>query len=268
MLRSFVGLVALMAAVTAAGLWLAPRATYDAPRAASTSRPTDGPSQSPSPVKPLSGVVIVLDPGHQLGNRNHAREINQLVDAGGFQKPCNTTGTATNAGFPEATFTWQVSQIIRKRLVREGATVVMTRSANSDDLWGPCVDERGRAGDKHEPDLLLSLHADGVLDQSQRGFHVIVPETGPVAGESKEVGRTLVKGLAGAGLPPSTYVDGGLDVRADLGTLNLSSVPRAMIEFGNMRNAEDAELMTTKQGRQRYADGVIAGVIAVLASRG
>ena len=51
----------------------------------------------------------MIDPGHQLGNHNYPGQINRLVPAGGFQKPCNTTGTATNGGFPEATFTWQVS---------------------------------------------------------------------------------------------------------------------------------------------------------------
>ncbi len=58
--------------------------------------------------RPLDGRVVVLDPGHQLGNHNFPRQINRLVPAGGFRKPCNTTGTATNRGYPEATFVWQV----------------------------------------------------------------------------------------------------------------------------------------------------------------
>src|SRR5687768_4560869 len=63
---------------------------------------------------PLAGKTVVIDPGHQLGNHNYPREINRSVPAGGFRKPCNTTGTATNAGFPEATFVWQVSRVLRK----------------------------------------------------------------------------------------------------------------------------------------------------------
>ena len=51
----------------------------------------------------------MIDPGHQLGNHNFPRQINRLVPAGGFEKPCNTTGTATDGGYPEATFTWQVA---------------------------------------------------------------------------------------------------------------------------------------------------------------
>ena len=40
--------------------------------------------------------------------------INRPVPAGrGRTKPCNTTGTATNAGYPEHEFTWAVAPAVR-----------------------------------------------------------------------------------------------------------------------------------------------------------
>ena len=60
--------------------------------------------------RPLAGRTIVLDPGHQLGNRHFPSQIRRQVPAGGFPKACNTTGTSTNGGYPEATFAWKVSQ--------------------------------------------------------------------------------------------------------------------------------------------------------------
>jgi N-acetylmuramoyl-L-alanine amidase len=112
-------------------------------------------------VVPLAGRTIVIDPGHQLGNHNFPRKINRLVPAGGFKKPCNTTGTATNGGFPEATFTWRVSRLLKERLQRLGAKVRLTRHANRQDEWGPCVDVRGRDGIRLPPDLKLSIPGDG-----------------------------------------------------------------------------------------------------------
>ncbi len=94
--------------------------------------------------KPLAGRVVVLDPGHQLGNHNFPSQINRPVPAGGFKKPCNTTGTATNGGYPEATFVWRVTKLLQARLEKLGATVRLTRTSNRQDRWGPCVDERGR----------------------------------------------------------------------------------------------------------------------------
>jgi N-acetylmuramoyl-L-alanine amidase len=105
-------------------------------------------SPAPAAASSLRGKVIVIDPGHQLGNATHPRQINRLVNAGGFMKACNTTGTSTNGGFPEATFTWLVAQSLKRQLRAHGAKVYLTRHTNSYDDWGPCVDVRGRKGNK------------------------------------------------------------------------------------------------------------------------
>ena len=127
--------------------------------------------------EPLAGRMVVIDPGHQLGNHNFPRRIHRPVPAGGFTKPCNTTGTATNGGYPEATFAWQVSRLVAARLRELGATVRLTRQSNRQDRWGPCVDVRGRAGNATPPaaDLKVSVHADGSYAAGARGFHVIAP---------------------------------------------------------------------------------------------
>ena len=56
-------------------------------------------------------------------------------------------------------------------------------------------------------------------------------------------------GLVAAGFPVANYIAGGdgLDVRSDLGTLNLSDVPTVMVELGNMRNAADARVMASRR---------------------
>ena len=59
-------------------------------------------------------------PGSPARQQPAPRQINRLVDAGGFRKPCNTTGTATNRGFPESTFTWRVSLVARAPAAGEG----------------------------------------------------------------------------------------------------------------------------------------------------
>ena len=73
-------------------------------------------------------------------------------------------------------------------------------------------------------------------------------------------------GLLRRGFPVANYVAGGdgRDVRADLGTLNLSDVPAVMVELGNMRSAAEARVMTSPRGRVRYARGLVAGVKSFL----
>jgi N-acetylmuramoyl-L-alanine amidase len=215
--------------------------------------------------KPLAGIVIALDPGHQLGNSRHLRQINRLVTGGrGLRKPCNTTGTATNAGYPEATMTWQVVKQMRKKLRALGAKVRLTRTVNSTSAWGPCVDVRGRFGAKVHAKLLVSVHGDGAVS-SGHGFFTIAPARArmlhpKVQARSVKLAKALRKGMLGKGFTTSTYVRGGYYTRTDLGTLNLSGVPVAMIELGNMRNRGDAHTMTTATGRARYAAALVSGI--------
>jgi N-acetylmuramoyl-L-alanine amidase len=213
---------------------------------------------------PLAGMVVAIDPGHQLGNSGHLRQINRNVWVG-IWKPCNTTGTATNGGYPEATFTWRVALALRARLQSLGATVRMTRTANSGDLWGPCVDKRGEFGAKVHADVEISLHGDGAAS-STHGFFVIRPGlrtgyTDDIFASSRRFATYVHDGLSRAGFARSTAYGGdGYDVRRDLGTLNMADVPTVMVELGNMRNAAEARCMTSPSCRGRYADGLAGGI--------
>ncbi|RLV51118.1 N-acetylmuramoyl-L-alanine amidase [Nocardioides mangrovicus] len=215
-------------------------------------------SSTASSSGPLAGRTVVIDPGHQLGNARFPRQINAPVDAGGFDKPCNTTGTATNAGYPEATFAWKVAVGVRDRLRALGATVIMTRHSNSRAKWGPCVDVRGKIGDRgyrgrtSDADLKLSIHGDGSA-AGNHGFHVIVATAKKA--ESMPYALDTRAALQRAGFVRSTYIGAGtaLSVRGDLGTLNWSDMPTVMVELGNMRNAGDARVMRSAAGQRRYA---------------
>ena len=220
--------------------------------------------------KPLAGRIIVLDPGHQLGNSNpkFAKEMSATKFNGSIVKGCNTTGTATNAGLPEATFNWRVAKRLRTLLEEQGATVVFTRSSNSRDAWGPCTWDRARIGTEAKADAMISIHADGA-PASGRGFHVIAPSaikgwTTDVAKPGRRLARAMISGMTRAGAEPATYLSSTLSIRGDQTTLNFSDVPTVIVELGNMRNKADAARMSTTQGQQQYADWIAAGIESYL----
>ena len=226
-----------------------------------------GAPRTSTTAKPLAGKVVVIDPGHQLGNHNFPRKINRLVPAGGFKKPCNTTGTATNAGYPEATFVWRVSKLLQARLEKLGAKVRLTRTTNRQNRWGPCVDARGRAGNKVKADAKISIHGDGSYTAGAHGFHVIAPTdrrpwTHDIFRSSKRLALDTRSALKARHLTVANYIAGGdgLDFRSDLATLNLSDIPTVMVELGNMRNPTDAHRMTTPRGRATYAAALASAV--------
>lgn len=221
---------------------------------------------------PLAGRVVVIDPGHNPGNFKHTTEINKLVDIGTNRKECDTTGTAGNSGYTEAEFTADVSQRLRTLLRKEGATVKLTH--DNDRAWGPCVDERAEIGNKAKADAVISIHADGSA-VGNRGFHVILPalvksggaDTTKIVAPSRDLGERVAGNFARTtGSSPSNYLGEGtgLDVRADLGGLNLSNVPKVFIECGNMRDAKDIALLTSADWRQKAAQGMADGISGFL----
>ena len=226
--------------------------------------PVQATAQSATSVAPAAPIVL-LDPGHNGGNAGDSAAINRPVpDGRGGTKPCNTTGTSTDAGYPEHAFTWDLAQRVRTRLEAAGVQVVLTR--DDDDGVGPCVDRRGSAGGRAGAVAAVSLHADG-SGPSARGFHVAhadppVHGTGP---ESLRLATALRDALRAGRFTPADYIGhDGLDGRDDLAGLNLSTVPTALVETGNMRNAEEAALLSSADGRDRYAAAVSAGVLAYL----
>lgn len=259
--------------------WTVPAAGSASPDGAENGgagAPDHEPSADDTPERddrPLRGKVVLLDPGHNPRNAAHTAEIARRVDVGNARKECDTTGTATDDGYAEASFTLDLAHRVRALLEERGAKVVFTQDGESS--YGPCVDERARKGNAAHADAAVSLHADGSA-AGNRGFHVILParvtagaaDTSAIVRPSKELGKRLADRFGAAtGSAPSNYIGGGtgLDVRSDLGGLNLSKVPKVFLECGNMRDPQDAAQLTDPRWRQKAARGISAGITDFLA---
>jgi N-acetylmuramoyl-L-alanine amidase len=266
--------LAALCLTTVAGCGGSPDTTDGAGADASPSAtPTAPASPSPSPAEPLprgplAGRTVVIDPGHNPRNREHTKEINEKVDIGTGRKECDTTGTSTDAGYPEARFTLDVSHRLRELLQAQGARVLLTH--DEDRPFGPCIDERARIGNEAKADAVVSVHADGSA-VGNRGFHVILPaavkgggaDTSKIVKSSADLGARIAGHFVRTtGSAPSNYIGGGtgLDTRNDLGGLNLSTVPKVFVECGNMRDPKDAALLTSASWRQKAAQGMADGI--------
>lgn len=220
--------------------------------------------------RPLAGETIGVDPGHNGKNYTDPAYIDHQIWNGREYENCNTTGTATAGGYPEARFTWRVARYLVRDLRAAGARVVETRHNNHG--VGPCVNRRARIIDHAHADVGIDIHGDGG-PASGRGFAVLDPVRDKtnrhVIGASARFGHVLRHHiLTGTSMPTSSY-DGvrGITHRDDLAGLNLTTVPLVLIECGNMRNPTDAHLMITPRFQKRLARVFTDAIVAFLRHR-
>jgi N-acetylmuramoyl-L-alanine amidase len=214
----------------------------------------------------IAGMVVFIDPGH---NGSNDGSINRQVPTGrGGTKDCQTTGTASNAGYMEHTFTWDTALRVRAALNALGVRTAMSRG--NDTGLGPCVDARAEMANSLRPNAILSIHADGG-PPSGRGFHVnysAPPLNQAQAGPAVQFARIMRDQLQASGIPPSNYIgQDGLYGRSDLAGLNLAQYPSILVECGNMKNPVDAALLESPEGRQKYAEALVRGVAGFLATQ-
>ncbi len=218
--------------------------------------------------KSLAGKVIVIDPGHNITNWKYPAQINRPVLYGppGQTKPCDTTGTATDSGYPEARYTLAVGLHVVKYLRWMGATVVMTPVNRRP--WGPCITGRAALGNRLHADAAVSIHADGAPAWAH-GFYVIAPSAplpnvglGPrriardvKLGKAMLHAYSLVTGMKYSNLYPTGFL------RSDAyGGTDLSHVPKIFIETGNMRSPGNARRLESRTFRHRIALGIAKGI--------
>lgn len=220
---------------------------------------------SPAHAQPTSiaGMIVFLDPGHN--GANDASITRQVPNGRGGTKDCQASGTSTPDGYPEHTFTWEVVLRIRAMLNQLGVRTALSRG--NDNALGPCVDERAAMANALHPNAIVSIHADGG-PTSGRGFHVnysAPPLNAAQSGPAVQLARIMRDQLQASGIPPANYIGSdGLYGRADLAGLNLAQYPAVLVELGNMKNPADDALITSADGRQKYAAAVVKGIAGFL----
>ncbi len=239
------------------------------PSAARSGHGADSGARAPAgSSRPLAGKIVGIDPGHNGGNFADASYIGHQVWNGRAWEACDTTGTETDGGYTEAQFNFDVARYLRADLRRDGARVVMTRTSN--DGVGPCIDRRAEIINAAHADVAVDIHSDGG-PASGRGFTILEPVgDGPndaVITSSQRFGSDLRQAFLAdvPALPESTYIGSqGIMSRDDLAGLNLTTVPKVLIEIGNMRNATDAQMLGSASFQELAARAIAAAIITFL----
>src|SRR5918996_6179059 len=73
----------------------------------------------------IAGMIVFLDPGHN--GANDASISRQVPTGRGGTKDCQASGSSTDDGYPEHTFTWDTTLRIRQALTALGVRTAMSR---------------------------------------------------------------------------------------------------------------------------------------------
>jgi N-acetylmuramoyl-L-alanine amidase len=179
--------------------------------------------------KPLSGIKILLDPGHG-GKEPGARGPN-----GYLEKDVNLT----------------VSKLIRDELVKRGATVVMTR----EDDQEVSLPERQAIIDREEPAISISIHYNSLPDDGD------AENTKGVAAfwyhpQAHDLAIFMQSYLVKTRKRPSYGV-----FWDNLALTRPASAPSILLELGFMSNPDEFEWVTDEKEQKKLAKAVANGIV-------
>ncbi len=196
--------------------------------------------------EPLSGVKVVIDPGH-----------------GGMD------GGASNGETIERDITLAMSLKLEKKLKAQGATVVMTRTKEGDaisehtpDAEFPTTRARKRADlllreeimNNSEADMVISLHVNAVPEERWRGAQVFYHAQGHPGGE------LLAKSIQGSIRENIGNTEREALAIKQVYILKKAKAPAVLVETGFLSNNEERELLRSDKYQNQMVDAISEGV--------
>ncbi|MGI2909061.1 N-acetylmuramoyl-L-alanine amidase [Tolypothrix sp. VBCCA 56010] len=179
--------------------------------------------------KPLSGIKILLDPGH-----------------GGKE-----SGASGPTGYLEKDLNLVVSKLLKDELTKRGATVVMTREDDKEVSLG----DRQAIIDKEEPAISISIHHNSLPDDGDaekiKGFAAFWyhPQAHSLA---VFLHNYVVKKLKRPAY--GVFWD-------NLALTRPASTPSVLLELGFMSNPDEFELVTNPEEQKKEASAIAQGIV-------
>ncbi|NMD54607.1 MULTISPECIES: N-acetylmuramoyl-L-alanine amidase [Tsukamurella] len=222
-----------------------------------------------APAQPLSGKTVFLDAGSSVASA--VEQARKVADGRGGQVPCvNPVAIASN-GTPDHSINFAVAKMVEAALKTQGAKVILSRA--DDAGFGGCVDQRATAANKSGADLAVSINS-AVQDATKRGFLLETPAPGADAKVTaqqavSDPATTVIRDASRAGgFVPAQYLGGQDGIAKTTNALaSLVNIPLVYANLGNLANADDAALLTSREGQTQYASVLTNGVIQQLTGK-
>ncbi|WP_297991207.1 N-acetylmuramoyl-L-alanine amidase [Anoxybacillus sp.] len=185
---------------------------------------------------PVKGRIIVVDAGH------------------GGKDP-----GAMSGGANEKTIVLEVAKLLKEKLEKAGATVVMTRET---DVY-PTLQDRVDIAKNNYAEMFVSIHTNSATNTSAKGAEVYYDSsTNPNGEESKKLAQYIQEEI----VRMANMVDRGVK-NSGLYVLRNNTVTSVLVELGFISNAEDRAKLTSAEYQNIYAEAIYQGIVKYYTSQ-
>ena len=217
----------------------------------------------------LSGVVVCIDPGHQ----ENGRFVNEPIGPG---LPGSTTG---KGGQAQGTVTLrkedivvlETAMLLRDELIRQGATVVLTREVQ--DVFHTNI-ERCDIAEAAGAHIMLRLHCNNSSNKNKTGIQIYAPHNSDYARavaspeEYRLMGQTFLESMKTAVGYELKDATGVVRLNDNYVGNNWAKMVCFLVEMGYMSNMTEDLKLATPEYQQMLAEGMAEGVYQLALMRG
>lgn len=229
----------------------------------------EAPPAPPAQEGRLSGVIVCIDPGHQENSVPVREPKGPGLDGSGTGGSGMAQGTTTLRR--EFSVCLETAMALRDLLIREGATVVMTRETNTGSYSNM---ERCEVANEAGAHIMLRLHCDTSTSRSKQGLSVWCPLNSEYAkaicpkDEYRRLASIFLDEMKIAGGYELTDKTGFVTLTDQFVGNNWAKMLCFLVEMGFMSNPEEDQKLASPEYQQILAQGMVEGVYKVALERG
>ncbi|MBU0466141.1 MAG: N-acetylmuramoyl-L-alanine amidase [Nanoarchaeota archaeon] len=199
-------------------------------------------AQSEEPTSQPGKKVVVLDPGHGMGNRKKG-----VYDPG-----------AVHEKIYEEKIVLDQSKRVGKILAQKGYDIISTRTDSETETP---LSSRPILANQQNADIFVSLHCNAFTNPDAKGVRTYhYPDTKQGIKLARQVQDSLVEELT-ANIPGFEQKYNGLKT-ANFHVLKHTNMPAVLVESGFLTNERDRKYLT--QNPEIVAEGIDKGIIKYL----
>jgi len=210
--------------------------------------------------KPLAGLKICIDPGHQ-SQQNSEKEPVAPWDLQTLKMKAAAGTTGVDPKIPEYIVTLQISEKLKEQLVSKGAEVLLTRETPFVNLSNK---ERAEMGDAFGANLVIRIHCNGNDVTSVNGIEIYTRGLGDATPEYKkrseydyQMANDLISYISSSTGSPAR----GVFQKDIYSGINWSTAPCMIIETGYMSNPDELKKLVADDYQTKIAQGITTWLI-------